>query len=68
MADLSPVGHDAVINALIDWGRSGLIPNTKVIKSDLIAGEISELVKRFILALSSICSLMSNQAILKNLI
>lgn len=33
MADLSPVGHDAVINALIDWGRSGLIPNTKVIKS-----------------------------------
>ena len=33
MADLFPVGHDEVINALIDWGRSGLIPNTKVIKS-----------------------------------
>ena len=28
-----PAGYDDVLNALMTWGRTGLIPNTKVIKS-----------------------------------
>lgn len=33
MPQMIPTGYNDVLNALLKWGRSGLIPNTKVVKS-----------------------------------
>lgn len=33
MAEIIPTGYDTVLDQLLIWGRSGLIPNTKVVKS-----------------------------------
>lgn len=33
MAETIPTGYDTVLDQLMIWGRSGLIPNTKVVKS-----------------------------------